>query len=72
DGYLVTPLIQPRATEDFVQQVLPILRERGAARADYEEHTLRERILGPGHVKLSDDHPGASHRFRRTHAAAAA
>lgn len=72
DGYLVTPLIQPRATEDFIEHVLPILRKRGAARLDYEEHTLRERILGPGHVKLSDDHPGASYRFRRARAAAAA
>lgn len=63
DGYLVTPLVQPRATEDFIEQVLPLLRKRGAAREDYEEHTLRERILGPGHVKLSDDHPGAGYRF---------
>jgi long-chain alkane monooxygenase len=72
DGYLVTPLIQPRATEDFIEQVLPLLRKRGAARVDYEEHTLRERILGPGHVKLSDDHPGASYRVPRAHSAAAA
>ena len=72
DGYLMTPLIQPRATQEFIEQVLPLLRKRGAAREEYEEHTLRERIMGPGHVKLSDDHPGARHRFgsRRTSAAA--
>jgi long-chain alkane monooxygenase len=72
DGYLMTPLIQPRGTQDFIEQVLPLLKQRGAARVDYEEQTLRERILGPGHVKLSDDHPGAAHRFTQAHAAAAA
>jgi FMN-dependent oxidoreductase (nitrilotriacetate monooxygenase family) len=72
DGYLMTPLVQPRATRDFIEQVLPILRKRGVAREDYEEDTLRERILGPGHVKLPDDHPGASYRFGRTRAQAAA
>jgi FMN-dependent oxidoreductase (nitrilotriacetate monooxygenase family) len=72
DGYLMTPLIQPRATQDFIEQVLPLLKKRGAARAEYEEHTLRERILGRGHTRLPDDHPGASCRFRRAQAAAAA
>lgn len=72
DGYLMTPLIQPRATQDFIEQVLPLLRKRGAAREEYEEHTLRERILGPGHVKLSDDHPGAAYRLSGVRAGAAA
>src|SRR5579875_2911150 len=72
DGYLVTPLVQPRATQDFIEQVLPLLRRRGVARDDYEEDTLRERILGPGHVKLADDHPGARYRFGRAQAQAMA
>ena len=72
DGYLVTPLIQPRATEDFIEQVLPLLKKRGAAREEYEEHTLRERILGRGHVRLSDDHPGAAYRSGDARAQAAA
>lgn len=68
DGYLVTPLIQPRATEDFIERVLPLLKQRGVAREEYEEQTLRERILGPGQVTLSDDHPGAAHRSERARA----
>jgi FMN-dependent oxidoreductase (nitrilotriacetate monooxygenase family) len=72
DGFLMTPLIQPRATQDFIEQVLPLLKQRGAAREEYEEHTLRERILGPGRVKLLDDHPGASYRFGRARAQATA
>jgi FMN-dependent oxidoreductase (nitrilotriacetate monooxygenase family) len=72
DGYLMTPLIQPRATQDFVEQVLPLLKKRGAAREEYEEHTLRERIMGPGHVRLADDHPGARHRVGPRRATAAA
>jgi long-chain alkane monooxygenase len=63
DGFLINPLIQPGSTVDFVEQVLPILRKRGAFRGDYEEHTLRERMLGPGTVRLRSDHPGARHRF---------
>jgi long-chain alkane monooxygenase len=63
DGFLINPLIQPGSTVDFIEQVLPILKKRGAFRADYSEHTLRERMLGSGTVRLRADHPGARHRF---------
>lgn len=72
DGYLVTPLVQPRATRDFIEQVLPLLQQRGVASTEYETHTLRERILGAGHVRLSEDHPGAAYRFGRAPTEAAA
>jgi hypothetical protein len=62
DGFLVNPLIQPGSTVDFVEHVLPLLRARGAFRADYEEGTLRERLLGAGDPRLRGDHPGARHR----------
>jgi hypothetical protein len=42
--------------------VLPILKERGAFRSGYEEHTLRERLIGQGSPRLPDDHPGARAR----------
>lgn len=65
DGFLFTPLIQPASTIDFVEQVLPILRARGAAASEYEGESLRERLLGTPTPMLHDDHPGASYRASR-------
>ena len=65
DGFLFTPLIQPASTIDFVEQVLPILRARGAAASEYEGESLRERLLGTPTPMLRDDHPGASYRASR-------
>lgn len=61
DGFLLTPVVQPGSTLDFVEQVLPILRERGVAPDEYEAATLRERLLGEG-ATLASDHPGAAFR----------
>jgi len=62
DGFLLTPLIQPGSTRDFVNEVMPILRARGIAASDYEKNTLRERLLGTPSPVLRDDHPGAGYR----------
>jgi len=62
DGILLNPLIQPASTVDFVEHVLPLLRARGAFRTEYEEGTLRERLLGPGNARLPSDHPGVRYR----------
>lgn len=62
DGFLITPLVQPGSTQDFIEYVLPILRERGVASEGYEEDTLRERLLGTDSPHLRDDHPGAGYR----------
>ncbi|MGG7510738.1 NtaA/DmoA family FMN-dependent monooxygenase [Plantibacter sp. YIM 135249] len=64
DGFLLTPVIQPGSTIDFVEQVLPILRKRGVAASEYEAPTLRERLLGTETPVLRDDHPGAGFRYR--------
>lgn len=42
DGFNVMPAILPSGLEQFVDHVLPILRERGLFRAEYEGKTLRE------------------------------
>jgi FMN-dependent oxidoreductase (nitrilotriacetate monooxygenase family) len=68
DGFLVNPLIQPGSTVDFIEHVLPLLRARGGFRSEYEEGTLRERLLGAGGARLRGDHPGA--RYRASHSAA--
>ena len=44
DGFLLSPLIYPSGLEEFVDQVLPILRERGLFRTDYEGATMRENL----------------------------
>jgi FMN-dependent oxidoreductase (nitrilotriacetate monooxygenase family) len=42
DGFNVMGAALPSGLAEFVDQVVPILRERGLFRADYEGHTLRE------------------------------
>lgn len=66
DGFLLTPVIQPGSTIDFVEHVLPILRARGVAASDYEAPTLRQRLLGTETPALRDDHPGAGYRVQPT------
>ncbi|WP_349743651.1 LLM class flavin-dependent oxidoreductase [Roseateles cavernae] len=44
DGFNVMPPYFPGAFDDFVAEVLPILRERGLLRHDYEGRTLREHL----------------------------
>ncbi|WP_166870822.1 NtaA/DmoA family FMN-dependent monooxygenase [Salinibacterium sp. ZJ450] len=65
DGYLITPLVQPGSTIDFVELVLPILRERGVAASDYDAPTLRQRLIGSDTATLGDDHPAAAYRASR-------
>ncbi|WP_314586612.1 LLM class flavin-dependent oxidoreductase [Paenibacillus terrigena] len=40
DGFMLTAAV-PRGLEDFVEQVVPILQERGIFRTEYESDTLR-------------------------------
>ena len=42
DGFNIMPAVLPSGLEVFVAKVLPILRERGLFRTDYEGDTLRE------------------------------
>jgi FMN-dependent oxidoreductase (nitrilotriacetate monooxygenase family) len=44
DGFNIMPPIQPTGLEDFVEQVLPILRRRELFRTEYEGTTLRENL----------------------------
>jgi N-acetyl-S-(2-succino)cysteine monooxygenase len=44
DGFNIMPPIQPTGLEDFIEQVVPILRRRGLFRAEYEGPTLRENL----------------------------
>jgi FMN-dependent oxidoreductase (nitrilotriacetate monooxygenase family) len=45
DGFVLAPHLTPTGLDDFVDQVVPLLQERGVLRHDYEPGTtLRERL----------------------------
>ncbi|MBO0820071.1 MAG: F420-dependent methylene-tetrahydromethanopterin reductase, partial [Nocardiopsaceae bacterium] len=52
DGFILVPHLIPEGLDEFVSAVVPLLRERGVFRAEYEEGTtLRDRLgLGPARL----------------------
>jgi len=58
-------VIPPASTADFIEHVLPILKERGAiSDPAAEPESLRERLMGTPTPALAESHVGSS--FRRT------
>ena len=39
DGFILVPHLTPHGLDDFVDQVVPLLQERGALRTEYSGHT---------------------------------
>ncbi|GAA4867204.1 LLM class flavin-dependent oxidoreductase [Saccharopolyspora cebuensis] len=68
-GFNLAHAVKYRDIADFVELVVPELQRRGAMWTEYAGSTLREKLYGPGTVRLLDDHPGT--RFRH-HAAVGA
>jgi FMN-dependent oxidoreductase (nitrilotriacetate monooxygenase family) len=63
DGILLSPVLQPSSTLEFVEEVLPLLRARGAVTGGYRDgETLRERLTGSRSPVLPRTHPAAAHR----------
>lgn len=69
DGINVVNQTIPGSYADFIEHVMPVLRQRGLARDADEPGTLRGRLFG--HDRLADRHPAARYRgaFRRAGAA---
>ncbi|MEV0235300.1 NtaA/DmoA family FMN-dependent monooxygenase [Nonomuraea sp. NPDC050786] len=44
DGFILVPHLTPGGLDDFVDQVVPLLQERGVFRTDYEGTTLRDHL----------------------------
>jgi hypothetical protein len=44
DGYILVPHVTPGGLTPFVDQVVPLLQERGLFRADYTGATLRDHL----------------------------
>jgi FMN-dependent oxidoreductase (nitrilotriacetate monooxygenase family) len=61
DGFNVKEVVRTGSLDDFVDMVVPVLRERGllpGAGEAPEGDTLRERLFGAGRRRLPADHPG--------------
>jgi len=61
DGINVVNAFIPSSYEEFIDHVLPVLRERGLARGEYDPGTLRHKLFGGGD-RLPDRHPAARYR----------
>jgi hypothetical protein len=58
DGFNLKEVVRPGTLRDFVDMVVPELRERGLVREGYEGETLRENLFEEdGRTRLADDHP---------------
>ncbi|NNG39070.1 NtaA/DmoA family FMN-dependent monooxygenase [Flexivirga sp. ID2601S] len=44
DGFILVPHLTPTGLDSFVDQVVPLLQERGVFRTDYEGGTLRDNL----------------------------
>ncbi|MET7620976.1 NtaA/DmoA family FMN-dependent monooxygenase [Streptomyces sp. NPDC005408] len=44
DGFILVPRLTPGGLDDFVEQVVPLLQERGAFRTEYTGSTLRSHL----------------------------
>jgi FMN-dependent oxidoreductase (nitrilotriacetate monooxygenase family) len=62
-GFNLAYAVTPGTFSDFADLVVPELQRRGRYWHDYDEGTtLREKIYGPGHKRVRDDHPAAVYR----------
>ena len=58
DGFSLAPNYLPGVLEDFVDQVVPILRQRGLFHSDYAGATLRENLGLPKPKNIFVSNPG--------------
>ncbi|WP_141576578.1 LLM class flavin-dependent oxidoreductase [Actinomadura sp. WMMA1423] len=57
DGFNILPADLPRGLEDFVEEVVPRLQDRGLFRKDYTGTTLREHLGAPAPAPAPGDGP---------------
>lgn len=60
-GVVLWERLRPRSLTTFVEQVAPVLKDRGLMQREYAPGTLREKLLGGG-PRLPDTHPAAGYR----------
>ncbi|MCA1189707.1 LLM class flavin-dependent oxidoreductase [Saccharopolyspora sp. 6V] len=69
DGFNLGHAVKYRDIADFAELVVPELQRREVMWTEYEGRTLREKLHGPGTVRLPADHP--ARKTGRTQLAAA-
>jgi len=63
DGFVLARTVTPECFEDFIENVVPRLQDRGLYKEAYADGTLREKLF-PGHTaRLPPSHPAAAHRW---------
>ena len=60
-GLAVGMMPRPHGLTEFVDQVIPVLQERGLAQREYAPGTLRQKVMGYGD-RLPHTHPAAEYR----------
>ncbi len=56
-GFNITQAYNPGTFEELIDEVIPILQERGLYRTEYEGTTLRENLYGKGQQHIKYSHP---------------
>ena len=69
DGFNIAYAVTPGTFEEFVDGVVPVLQKRGMMQTEYQAGTLREKLYGAGHARLSSPHPAV--QYRRSESASA-
>lgn len=69
DGFNIAYAVTPGTFEEFVDGVVPVLQKRGMMQTEYQDGTLREKLYGAGHARLSSPHPAV--QYRRSESASA-
>lgn len=71
DGVNMIAQYYPASYEDFIDHVMPVLRERGLAQSEYTEGPLREKMFPGSGGRLPASHPAAQYRGAFTGSVAA-
>ncbi|HZP45201.1 MAG TPA: LLM class flavin-dependent oxidoreductase [Candidatus Binataceae bacterium] len=63
DGFNLAYMVTPGSFADFVEGVAPVLQRRGLMQTEYQDGTLREKLMGAGRARLRPPHPAVQHRW---------
>lgn len=56
-GFNITQAYNPGTFKELIDEVIPVLQQRGLYRTEYEGTTLRENIYGNGQSNIKQTHP---------------
>lgn len=68
DGFNLAYMVTPGSFIEFIDGVVPVLQQRGLMQTEYQEGTLREKLMGPGRARLREPHPAVQYRVDSTRA----